>query len=67
MKTKGISIKVAVDLAVTVVSFLLAAGVVKLDPATSAVVAKALGTFGGVLAPANDVRYDADPPEGQLG
>lgn len=64
MRTKGISIKVLVDLIVTVLTYALSAGVIHLDPVLSAAIAKALGSLSAVLAPPNETAYDALPGGG---
>jgi hypothetical protein len=60
VRTQGVSLKVLVDLVVSVVSYVVTAGVISIDPALAAVISKALGALAGVLAPPNPVAYDAD-------
>jgi hypothetical protein len=60
MRTRGISPKVIADLVVSVLTFILTAGVVELDPATAALISKALGTLAGIAARPGAVTVNAD-------
>lgn len=64
MKTRGISHKVLADLLVSVVSFALTYFAADLDPATAAIISKLVGSIAGVLAPPNEVTYNALPGGG---
>lgn len=55
VKTKGASPKVLWDLAISVLSFAITAGLIDIDPATAALISKALGTLAGVIAGPGEV------------
>lgn len=68
IRTRGLSPKVLWDLTVTVVAFLVTAGVVSLDPEVAALISKLLGTAAGVWAGPGKVEFgeeadDLDPFE----
>ena len=62
MRTLGLSPKVFADFLVSVVAFLVAAGVVHLDPVAAAALAKVLGSAAAIAAsPGHVVRRDRAP------
>lgn len=56
VKTVGVSPKVIVDALVSVIAYLLTAGVIDIDPALAAAISKALGSLAAVIASPGAVK-----------
>lgn len=67
MRQIGLSPKLIADFVTSVVAFLLAAGVLKLDPIAAAALAKTLGSLAAFWAPPGAVTApDVGPASDQL-